>query len=105
MCSEPACLELNGSETSYCSSSPVHQLMLLAQVERLDVLATAEVPHMQLMAVAACQQNLRVQAVLDHVGRAPLAGDHGVAAQVPPEVVGQLLWPAILLPRALDLEA
>src|SRR5262249_4989428 len=45
-----------------------------------------------------------VQAVLDHIGRAPLAGDHGVAAEMPPEIVGQLLRAAILLPRALDLE-
>ena len=38
-------------------------------------------------------------------GRAPLAGDHHVVPEVPPEVVGQLLRSAILLPLARDVEA
>ena len=53
---------------------------------------------------ASVAQDLRVQPILDHIGRAPLAGDHSVAAQVPPEIVGQLLWPTFPLPRALDFE-
>jgi len=41
----------------------------------------------------------REPAVLDHVGRAPLARDGGVVAEVPPEVVRQLLRAAVELPR------
>src|SRR5262249_58056162 len=34
----------------------------------------------------------------------PLAGDHGVMSQVPPEVVCQILRAAVRFPRSLDLE-
>ena len=53
--------------------------------------ALAQVPDVERVAVLAAQQQLRVDAVLHHVRRAPLAGDHRVVAEVPPEVVGQLL--------------
>ena len=56
-------------------------------------------------AVFAAQQHLRHEAVLDHVGRAPFAGDHGVVAEVPPEVVGELLRPTVDLPAAEHVEA
>ena len=51
------------------------------------------------------EQHLGHEAVLERVGRAPLAGDHGVVAEVPPEVVGQLLRPAVDLPAAEHVEA
>ncbi len=57
-----------------------------------------------LSAVLARQQQLGVHPILDHVGRTPLAGDHGVVTQVPEEIVGQILRPAVLLPPALHLE-
>src|ERR1700749_659233 len=63
-----------------------------------------QVPDMNLVAILAGQQQLRVGAVLDHVRRAPFRGDHGVVSQVPPEVVGKLLLAAILFPGALQLE-
>src|SRR5258708_35836332 len=56
------------------------------------------------MAVAAFQQNLGVDAVLDHLRRAPLARDHRVVAKVPPEVIREILRPAVELPAAADIE-
>lgn len=44
-------------------------------------------------------QQLRDQAVLDHRGSAPLAGDQGVLVEVPPGVVGQVLGAAVGVPR------
>ena len=81
-----------------------HHLLLGAEVELLQMRALAQVPHVQLPAVLARQEQLGVEPVLHHVGRSPLARDHGVVAQVPEEVVRQVLRPAILLPAALHLE-
>src|ERR1051325_2765753 len=39
------------------------------------------------------------------VGRAPLEDQQRVVAEVPPEVVGELLRPAVDLPAAADVEA
>src|SRR5712692_11090336 len=64
----------------------------------------AQIPYMQLVAVLAGQQELGVDAVLVHVGRTPLAGDHSVAAQVPPEVVSHVLRTTIQFPAAPDFE-
>ena len=46
-----------------------------------------------------------LSAVLDHVGRAPFAGDRDVLAEVPPEVVSEILRAAIDLPPAEHVEA
>ncbi len=59
---------------------------------------------MQRVAVLASQEQLRVHAALHHIRRAPLACDHRVVTEVPPEVVRQLLRSTILLPRSFDLE-
>ena len=59
---------------------------------------------MQRVAVLASQEQLRVHAALHHIRRAPLACDHRVVTEVPPEVVRQLLRSTILLPRPFDLE-
>src|SRR5438046_7392365 len=56
------------------------------------------------MTVTALQQDVRVHAVLDHFRRAPLAGDHRVVAEVPPEIVCQILRAAVQLPATADLE-
>ena len=81
-----------------------HHLLLRTQVELVQVDALVDVPDVQLVAVLARQQQLGVHAVLDHVRRAPFGGDHRVVPEVPPEVVGQLLRAAVLLPLALQLE-
>src|SRR3712207_737651 len=66
---------------------------------------TAQVPDVQLVTVAALHEDLGVEAAFDHLRRAPLAGDHGVVAQVPPEVVGEVLWTALDFPAPQGLEA
>src|ERR1700761_1099973 len=64
-----------------------------------------KVPDMNLVAILAGQQQLRIGTVLDHVRRAPFRGDHGVVSEVPPEVVGELLRAAILFPGPLQFES
>ncbi len=75
-------------------------LMLGAEIERLQVAPLAQVPDVEGVTVLSAQQQLGIHAVLHHVRRAPFAGDHRVLAQVPGEVVGQVLRPAVPLPRA-----
>jgi hypothetical protein len=79
-------------------------LILLTQVQGLKMPATAQIPHVQPVAVAASHKYLGIQSPLDHVGCAPLAGDHGVVAQVPPEVVSEVLRTALDLPASQRLE-
>jgi hypothetical protein len=74
------------------------------QIELLRVLPGLHIPDVQRVAVLAGQQQLGIDAVLHHVGCAPLAGEHGIVAQVPEEIVGQVLWSAILLPASLWLK-
>ena len=81
-----------------------HQLVLVAEVDLLQVLALRHVPEMQPAAVLGAQDLLRDQPVLDHVGRAPLAGHHRVVAEVPPHVVGEVLRAAVDLPAAEHVE-
>ncbi len=68
------------------------------------MLALVQIPDVHGMAVLAAQQQLRHQAALDHVGRAPFAGDHHVMAEMPPEIISQLLRSAVDLPAAQHLE-
>src|SRR5262249_2954728 len=81
-----------------------HHLLLGPQIEDLAVPPALQIPHMQLMTVLSGEEQLGVRAVLVHVGSAPLAGDHRVAAQMPPEIVGQILWAAIQFPTPADLK-
>src|SRR4051794_34324229 len=60
---------------------------------------------MQLMTVAAGEQNLGVYSVAHHVWCAPLAGEERVESEVPPEIVRELLGPTIELPLPEDVEA
>ena len=64
------------------------ELMLLAEIDLLQVLAPGEVPEVQTAAVFAAEQDFRNQPVLEGVGRAPLARHHRVVAEMPPGVVG-----------------
>src|SRR5947207_2509682 len=57
------------------------------------------------MAVAATQQNFRIYSVLHHVGRSPFAGDESIESQMPPEIIGELLWTSLQLPLPEDIEA
>ena len=81
-----------------------HHLVLGAEVDLLQVAPLLEVPHVQLVAVLVAEQQLADEPVLDHLRRAPLAREHRVVSEVPPEVVGQLLRAAVVLPGALDRE-
>src|SRR5919202_98743 len=65
----------------------------------------AQVPDVQLVTIAALQEYLGVEPALDHIRRAPLAGDHGVVAQVPPEVIGEVLRSPLYLPGPQRIEA
>src|SRR5215212_5842455 len=78
--------------------------MLLAQIERLDVAALPQVPEVQAMSVLAIEQQLGLDATTDHVRRAPFAADQGVIAEVPPEVVVQVLLAPLDLPAAAHVE-
>ena len=79
-------------------------LVLLAEVDLLAVAALRQVPDVDLVAVLAGQQDLGIDAALNHVGRAPLARDRRVVAEMPPEVVGEFLGAAVELPAAFDRE-
>src|SRR2546422_8330511 len=81
-----------------------YHLLLRAEIDHLAVATLGQVPDVQLRTVTALQQDVRVDAVLDHLRRAPLAGDHRVVAEVPPEVVGEILRAAVELPATPNLE-
>src|SRR5262245_19123739 len=81
-----------------------HELMFLAEIDLLHVLAFGEVPEMQAPAVFAAEQNFRNETVLERIGCAPFAGDHRVIAEMPPCVVAELLRSALDLPTAERLE-
>ena len=49
--------------------------------------AAAQIPNVYLMTVFAGQEQVRLHSVLDHVRRAPFAGQQRVEAQVPPKIV------------------
>src|SRR2546422_10189353 len=82
-----------------------YHLLLRAEIDHLPVATLGQVPDVQLMTVTALQQDVRVHAILDHLRRPPFAGDHRVVTEVPPEIVGQILWAAVELPATADLEA
>jgi hypothetical protein len=81
-----------------------HHLLLGAEVQLLQVAALVEIPDVEPVTVLAGQQQLRIDAVLHHVRRSPFRGDHRVVPQVPPEVVRELLRPALLLPRPFQIK-
>src|SRR5215208_3977541 len=78
--------------------------MLLAEIERLRVAALAQVPKMETVPVLPVEQQFRLHSALDHARRAPFAADQGVVAEVPPEVVVQILLAAVDLPATEHVE-
>src|SRR5581483_12304970 len=81
-----------------------HHLVLRPEVECLQVAALAEIPDVERMAVAALEQQIRIEPALHHIRRAPLAGEHRVVAQVPRKIVRQLLGATVDLPAPEHLE-
>src|SRR5262249_16986158 len=75
-----------------------HELVLIAEIDGLQVLAAVQIPEMQLPAVFGAEQNLGDEALLERIRRAPLARHHGVVAEMPPGVIGELLRAAIHFP-------
>jgi hypothetical protein len=82
-----------------------NELVLLAEVDLLNMLAFGEIPEVQATAIFAAEQNLGHQPVLERVRRAPLTGHHGIEAEMPPGIVAELLRPTIDLPASERLEA
>src|SRR5258705_13419191 len=64
-----------------------------------------KIKDVQLMAVAASQQNLRIHSLAHHVGSSPFAADDGVVSQVPPEIICKFLRTTIQFPLPENLEA
>ena len=81
-----------------------HHLLLGAELQLLDVAAAAQIPDVQGVAVLASEQQLRIDAAAHHVRRPPLAGDHDVVAEMPPEIVGEILRAPVQLPAPARLE-
>ena len=87
-----------------CRSQLERHLVFLAEIEGLAMAPAAQIPHMKGMAILSGQEQLGVDAILDHLRRTPFAGDERVPTQMPPEVVGEILRPAVQLPLSADLE-
>src|SRR6202022_1023369 len=64
-----------------------------------------EGPEVQPPSVFGTENELRNEAVLEHVGGAPLARYHRVVPEMPPGVIAELLRPTIDLPSAKRFEA
>src|SRR6266850_1091249 len=64
-----------------------------------------QVPDVEFVAVAATQQYFGIHSVLHHAWRSPFAGDDGVEAQMPPEIISEFLRAAIQLPLPEHIEA
>src|SRR6516165_5229488 len=78
--------------------------MLGAEVEFLEMAALAQIPHVQAMAIIAFDQALKAQPVLEHLGRAPFGCYRDIVAEMPPEVIAEILWAAVDLPLAKHIE-
>lgn len=77
---------------------------VVAKVERLHLAPLLEVPEVELAPVLPGRHVARVEAVLEGVGRSPLAGDERVLARLVPEVVVELDVAEVVLPAAGDRE-
>jgi hypothetical protein len=75
-------------------------LLLLAQIERLSMASSAQVPNVHLMAVFAAEEKVGLQSSLNHVRGAPLASEQRVESQMPPEIVLKKLRAPVHLPLA-----
>src|SRR5580698_7729991 len=81
-----------------------NHLLFGPQVQRLQMTTLTEIPDMQTMSVLTAQQQLGIHTVLDHVRRAPLAGDCDVVTQMPREVITEVLRTTFDLPSAHGLK-
>ena len=81
-----------------------HQLVLVAEIDGLQVLAGVQIPEVQPAAVFGAEQNFGNEAVLEGIGGAPLARHQGVVTEMPPCVIGELLRTAIHFPLAQHVE-
>src|SRR5437762_3535574 len=64
-----------------------------------------EIPDVQFVAVAASEQNLRIDSLIHHVWSSPFAGDESVESQVPPEIISKFLRTSLQLPLPENIEA
>ncbi|GBD18865.1 hypothetical protein HRbin27_01365 [bacterium HR27] len=78
--------------------------MVRADIECLKPATPVQVPNMNTVTVFPGQEFLSEYAVFDHPRCAPLARDHRVVAEVPPEVVVEILVATIDLPPSEHLE-
>src|ERR1700734_1627656 len=81
-----------------------NHLLLRAEVHCLNVTPLAQIPEVKAVSVLACQQQLRIHAILNHVRRAPLARDGNVISQMPGEVVAKILRAALHFPSSERLK-
>src|SRR5438552_17308235 len=81
-----------------------NHLLPFAQIERLKMASSAQVPNVHLMAVFAAEKQLRLQSTFNHVRRAPLAAQQGVETQMPPKIVMKKLWSTVHFPLAQNVE-
>ena len=79
-----------------------HHLLLGAEIERLHMPPFAHIPNVEMVSILTGKQFFRDETVFHHPGRPPLAGDHGVLGDVPPEVIGQRLRGTLFFPRSFD---
>src|SRR5207249_9687397 len=87
-----------------CGTHLQDHLLLVAQVERLQMAASTEVPNMDLMSILATEEQVRLHPIFDHVRCAPFATQQGIEPQMPPKIVVQKLRAAVHLPLPQDLE-
>ena len=73
-------------------------LLLGTKVQGLLMATAPKIPDVESVAVAGFEKNVGIEAVLDHVGSTPFAGDESVVAEVPPEVVVETLRAAFDFP-------
>src|SRR5205823_7036276 len=81
-----------------------NELILVAEIDRLQMLALLQIPEVEPPAVFGAKQHFRDEPVLERVGRAPFAGDQRVVAEMPPGIISEMLRPAIHLPLPEYLE-
>src|SRR5438270_8365631 len=59
---------------------------------------------MEAMTITTFEKDFRVHSRFNHAGRAPFAGDHGVIAQMPEEIIVEILRTALDLPLAQNVK-
>src|SRR5262249_55252705 len=79
-------------------------LVVGAEVDRLYVAPSPEIPEVDPVAVLVRKQVLWDYSVLELRRQPPFARDHVVTREIPPEVIVQVLGSAIDLPTAKNVE-